>query len=112
VDPTFPGLKGQTDFTLHEEWYSLKNFQPDLHVILVQDTEGMRGPSYQRPNFPATWARMHGKGRVFYTSLGHPADFDDPAFRKLLLNGICWTLDIAAPGAAAGKGQARGTGGQ
>jgi type 1 glutamine amidotransferase len=35
---------------------------------------------------------------VFYTSLGHPDDFQNPAFRKLLLNGICWTLGIAAPG--------------
>ena len=39
-----------------------------------------------------------GHGRVFYTSLGHADDFDNGAFRKLLLNGICWTLDTAAPG--------------
>jgi nicotinamidase-related amidase len=38
------------------------------------------------------------QSRVFYTSLGHPDDFQNPAFRKLLLNGICWALDLAAPG--------------
>jgi hypothetical protein len=30
--------------------------------------------------------------------LGHPDDFQNAAFRKLFLNGICWALDIAAPG--------------
>ena len=35
---------------------------------------------YERPNFPETWARMHGKGRVFYTSMGHREDvWDKPA---------------------------------
>jgi type 1 glutamine amidotransferase/nicotinamidase-related amidase len=49
---------------------------------------------------PVCWTnRSHvGRGRVFYTSLGHPADFEEAAFRKLLLNGICWALGTAAPG--------------
>src|SRR6266852_1841108 len=62
VDPNFPGIKGTSDFGLAEEWYSLKNFNPDLHVILVQETKGMRNFDYERPDFPATWARMHEKG--------------------------------------------------
>lgn len=51
---------------------------------------------------PVAWTNSPriGQSRVFYTSLGHPADFDNPAFRKLLLNGVCWTLGIAAPGSA------------
>jgi type 1 glutamine amidotransferase len=49
---------------------------------------------------PAAWTNSArpGQSLVFYTSLGHPDDFQNPAFRKLLLNGICWALDIAAPG--------------
>jgi uncharacterized protein len=91
VDNRFPGAKDLKDFRIREEWYSLKNFQPDLHVILVQDTEGMRGPSYQRPNFPATWARMHGKGRVFYTSMGHREDvWANPVYQNLLLGALSW----------------------
>src|SRR5262249_46131617 len=42
VEHHFPGLRDLKDFQLHEEWYSLKNFAPDLYVILVQDTEGMK----------------------------------------------------------------------
>ena len=43
---------------------------------------------------PIAWVRMAGESRVFYTSMGHPADFDDPLphFRTLLLNGIRWAL--------------------
>ncbi len=74
VDNKFPGTKDLKDFNLNEEWYALKNFAPDLHVILVQETEGMKGAMYQRPPFPATWARKHEKGRVFYTSMGHRED--------------------------------------
>jgi type 1 glutamine amidotransferase len=91
VDSRFPGATGLTDFQMHEEWYSLKNFAPDLHVILVQDTRGMDGPSYQRPKFPATWARMHGKGRVYYTSMGHREDvWANPLFQNLLLGALSW----------------------
>jgi type 1 glutamine amidotransferase len=93
VDPTFPGINGQRDFKLHEEWYSLKNFAPDLHVILVQETQGMHGFDYERPDFPATWARMHGKGRVFYTSMGHRDDvWTNPIFHTLLTGALAWTL--------------------
>jgi nicotinamidase-related amidase/type 1 glutamine amidotransferase len=48
---------------------------------------------------PVAWTNSPrtGQSRVFYTSLGHPDDFQNPAFRKLLLNGICWALGIATP---------------
>lgn len=93
IDPAFPGVKGLKDFELNEEWYSLKNFAPDLHVILVQDTKGMKGPEYHRGNYPATWARMHHKGRVFYTSLGHREDvWENPIFQTLLMGGLSWAL--------------------
>jgi type 1 glutamine amidotransferase len=95
VDPSFPGLKGVSDFRIKEEWYTLKNFQPDLHVILVQDTAGMTGEDYQRPNYPATWARMHGKGRVFYTSLGHRDDvWTNPIYQNLLVGAASWAFGL------------------
>ena len=75
VDAKFPGLeKYGAGFEALEEWYSLKDFSEDLHVLLVQETESMKGNEYQRPPYPETWARMHGKGRVFYTSMGHRED--------------------------------------
>ena len=97
VDPKFPGMEGLGDtIELMEEWYTFKKFAKDLHVILVQETEGMKGPSYQRPSFPATWAHMYGKGRVFYTSLGHREDiWTNKIFQQILLGGIAWALGNA-----------------
>jgi type 1 glutamine amidotransferase len=93
VDRAFPGAKKLKDFELMEEWYSLKNFAPDIHVILVQDTKGMKGKDYARPSFPATWARKHHKGRVFYTSMGHRDDvWKNQVFQKLLLGGLNWAV--------------------
>ena len=98
VDNTFPGAKGLHDFNIKEEWYSLKHFAPDLHVILVQDTKGMRNLDYQRPNFPATWARKYHKGRVFYTSMGHREDvWQNRTFQQLLTGGLQWAFgDVEA----------------
>jgi hypothetical protein len=113
ADRHFPGMEGfPEDFNPQEEWYSLKNFAPDLHVILVQDTQGMKGSMYQRPPYPATWARPHGRGRVFYTNMGHREDvWTNPVFKNVLMGGVHWAtgnqrasirpnIAKAAPGAS------------
>jgi len=97
VSPKFPGCEGLGDgYEMNEEWYALKKFSKDLHVILVQETEGMKGGCYQRPPFPATWARMHGKGRVFYTSMGHRDDvWTSKIFQQIVLGGFSWVMGHA-----------------
>ena len=90
TDSRFPGVPHSADFSLTEEWYSLKNFQKDIHVILAQETKGMQGKMYARGKYPETWARMHGKGRVFYTSLGTQKDFENAEFRQMLGNAVMW----------------------
>jgi type 1 glutamine amidotransferase len=92
VDSKFPGLdQAGRSFEMHEEWYSLKNFADNLHVILVQDTQGMTGSDYERPPYPATWARMYEKGRVFYTSMGHREDvWDSATFQQVILGALGW----------------------
>ena len=94
ADPKFPGFEGRgTEFQLNDEWYSLKDFSPNLHVILVQETGTMDGPHYKRPPYPETWARMHGRGRVFYTSMGHREDvWTNPMFQEMLFGGITWAV--------------------
>jgi type 1 glutamine amidotransferase len=97
VDPKFPGLKSAgAGFEMHEEWYSLKDFAKDLHVILVQETSAMTGLEYKRPPYPATWARKHGQGRVFFTSMGHREDvWTNPVFQEILFGGIAWAVHNA-----------------
>ena len=96
-DAKFPGLEGVTSpVSLADEWYSLKDFAPDLHVILALDTHGMKGEPYQRAPYPATWARMHGKGRVFYTAIGdRPENWSNTFFLNLLGGGIRWSIGDA-----------------
>ncbi len=94
ASPKFPGVKqfGESQ-KLKEEWYALKNFAKDLHVILIEDNEGMTGDCYQRPPFPATWARMHNKGRVFYTSFGHRDDiWTNPLVQGIIVGGLAWAM--------------------
>jgi hypothetical protein len=43
---------------------------------------------------PVVWKKVHGKGRVFYTSLGHVAsDFDVPQALTIVQRGIVWASD-------------------
>jgi type 1 glutamine amidotransferase len=101
ADPKFPGLSNvPPDFGPLEEWYSLKNFAPDLHVLLYQETgpmdKGGVNSCYHRPPYPATWAHLYGKGRVFYTSMGHNETvWTNPVFQQVLLGGINWAVGNA-----------------
>ena len=92
--PKFPGVEGLgKSIALREEWYAHVKIADDLHVILVQETETMEGEHYERPPYPATWARMHDKGRVFYTSFGHRDDiWTNPKVQDLMLGGIAWAM--------------------
>jgi type 1 glutamine amidotransferase len=94
ASPKFPGVKEFGEFQkLKEEWYALKNFAKDLHVILIEDNEGMKNDCYQRPPFPMTWARMHKKGRVFYTSFGHRDDiWTNPKVQGIIVGGLAWAM--------------------
>ena len=73
VQPTaFPFLKEKgNSFVFFDEWYGMNQFNTDMHVVLIQETEGMRGNDYNRPPYPMTWIRAEGEGRVAYTSVGH-----------------------------------------
>ena len=94
TSPKFPGMQDLGEsFALREEWYAMRNFPKDLHVILVQETAGMKGKCYQRPPFPSTWARMHGKGRVWFSSMAHREDvWSGQPFQQVLLGGLAWAL--------------------
>jgi type 1 glutamine amidotransferase len=93
-DPKFPGLEGATSpVEFNEEWYSLKDFAPDLHVLLTIDTSKLKGACYQRRPYPGAWARMQDKGRVFFTAMGdRPENWQNPFFLNHLAGGIRWSL--------------------
>lgn len=114
INPAFPGFTKLGDsFVMHEEWYSLKDFNPDIHALLVIDSTMMKGSMYERPPYPTTWARTEGRGRVFYTAMGHREDvWTNPLYQDILVGAIQWAsgevdaetspnLDKVAPGAMA-----------
>lgn len=96
-DANFPGLQGvKSPVSFNEEWYSLKDFATDMHVILTLDTHGMSGECYQRPSYPVTWARLHNKGRVFYTAMGdRPENWQNQFLLDVLGGGISWATGAA-----------------
>jgi type 1 glutamine amidotransferase len=102
INPKFPGFETVGDsFAFHEEWYSLKDFNPDIHALTVIDSPAMKGTMYERPPYPTTWAREEGKGRVYYTAMGHRDDvWTNPTFQNILIGAVRWAtrdVDAAVP---------------
>lgn len=86
-----PCLKAMNAKTLSftDEWYTMKNFNRDMHALLVQRTDGMKktGPNacYNRPAYPSTWVRKEGEGRVAYTAFGHGNEmWDQPLVQSVV----------------------------
>lgn len=80
----------------HGSLYRVAPLEPSATALLS-------GVAADHPAEPVAWTNTprEGGSRVFYTSFGHVDDFREPEFRRLLLQGICWTLGIAPPPIAA-----------
>ncbi|NQT00953.1 MAG: ThuA domain-containing protein [Planctomycetes bacterium] len=46
---------------------------------------------------PVAWTNRYKRSRIFYTSLGHPDDLNNPQFRKMLINAVFWALNRPVP---------------
>ncbi|SRR5713101_5566029 len=78
-------------FDVFDEIYQFKRFDPaSVHLLLSID----KHPESGAPgSFPLAWTREPGKGRVFYTALGHREDvIATPWYRQHVLGGILWAL--------------------
>ncbi|MFM2441585.1 MAG: hypothetical protein RL449_226 [Bacteroidota bacterium] len=49
-----------------------------------------------------TWENQY-KGKVFFTTMGHPEDFSVAPFQRLIVNAIHWELGLKVPQKWAGK---------
>lgn len=85
-------------FQVDDEIYQFSDFQADTsHVLLKLDDNSvdLKNPRVRRRyySFPLAWTRHYGKGRVFYTALGHEeAVWKSPWYQQLLLNGIKYAM--------------------
>jgi len=95
------------NWEVFDEIYQFKNFdRSKVHGLLTLDK--CPSPGNQTPgDYPIAWCKDYGKGRVFYTSLGHREDVWDPdwpdrenprkvaeAYQKHILGGIKWALGL------------------
>ena len=99
-DPSFPAVRHfPAKFIKYDEIYQPKDWSRDkVNVLLSLDASRLdysNNPRIHRTDhdFPVAWAKMYGKGRVFYSTLGHTEEsWDDPDICKMYFEAIKWAL--------------------
>jgi len=100
-DPTFPAMRHlPRTMVFHDELYQIKDFSREkIRVLAHLDASrlDLTRPLVHRTDgdFPAAWAKTYGRGRVFYSILGHGADdWDNPALQQMYFQAIRWALRL------------------
>ena len=100
-DPAFPAMRHlPRSMVFHDELYQIKDFSRDTIRVLahldVSKLDLNRTLVHRKDgDFPVAWAKSYGKGRVFYSILGHDADdWDNPALSTMYFEAIRWTLRL------------------
>src|SRR6266540_2496534 len=97
-----PILKGVgKEFIAGGSLYRNAPLPPSSTVLLT-------GSVTNQPPEPVAWTHRYKASRVFYTSLGHPKDFENPSFRRLVVNAIFWALNRPAHDASVYKQKPEG----
>ena len=87
-----PITEGLADFEMNSEQYYM-HVDPGNEVLATTTFSGEYGDAHWIAGtvMPVVWKRYFGKGRVFYSSLGHVRkDFDVPEAREMMLRGMLW----------------------
>jgi type 1 glutamine amidotransferase len=86
-DPVTKGLKG---FDMHSEQYYM-HVDPNMKVLATTEFSNEHADWIEDCTVPVVWKKMYGKGRVFYSSLGHVMkDFEVPEALEIMQRGIKW----------------------
>jgi len=100
-DAAFPGMQSwKPSFTLTDEIYQIKMFsRANTRVLMRLDPSklDLKNPRVHRTDhdFAVAWAKVYGKGRVFYSTLGHvEANWDRPEFQAMVTGAIKWALGL------------------
>ena len=88
--PDDPIMRGITRFAYRSEQYYM-HVDPSNEVLATTTFSGAHAPWINGAVMPVVWKRRHGKGRVFYSSLGHVAqEFGVPEMKTILRRGMLW----------------------
>jgi len=90
TDHEDPVTSGLSDFDMHSEQYYL-HVDPNMKVLATTRFAGDHASWIDGCTMPVSWKKMYGKGRVFYSSLGHVMkDFEVPQALTIMQRGIKW----------------------
>ncbi len=90
TDRNDPIMQGLDDFNMHSEQYYM-HVDPVNQVLATTTFTGQYCPWIDGVVMPVVWKKVWGKGRVFYSSLGHVAsDFNVPEAREISCRGFLW----------------------
>jgi type 1 glutamine amidotransferase len=99
--PSFPAVRHLPGaFVKYDEIYQPKAWSRDkVNVLLSLDASklDLNNPRVHRADhdFPVAWSKLYGKGRVFYSTLGHTEEsWDDPDVRTMYFEAIKWALGL------------------
>ncbi len=93
VDHEDPITAGIDDFTLRTEQYYML-VDPNNKVLATTSFGADHAPWIAGSTMPVVWKKTYGKGRVFYSSMGHNASvFDTPEALEITKRGIMWASD-------------------
>jgi uncharacterized protein len=88
--PDDPLMQGITDFPYTSEQYYM-HVDPSNEVLATTTFTGEHAYWIDGVVMPVVWKRKYGKGRVFYSSLGHQAkEFEVPQMRTIFRRGTNW----------------------
>lgn len=100
-DPNFPAVRHfPHEFVKYDEIYQPKDWSRDkVNVLLSLDPTKLdyNNPKVHRGDhdFAVAWSKMYGKGRVFYSTLGHTEEsWQDPDVRTMYFEAIKWVLGM------------------
>jgi type 1 glutamine amidotransferase len=98
-DPAFPAMRHfPAALTKRDEIYQPKSWSRDkVNVLMRLDDSKLdytiKNHVREDHDFVVAWSKMYGKGRVFYSTLGHTVEsWDDPEVQKMYLEAIKWVL--------------------
>ena len=93
TDDEDPITTGLGDFKVRSEQY-LMHVNPNNKVLATTTFDGSRDSWIDGYTMPVAWKKVYGKGRIFYTSLGHTADvFDIPQAKAIVQRGMLWASE-------------------
>ncbi|TIO10853.1 ThuA domain-containing protein [Mesorhizobium sp.] len=85
-----PIMNGIDDFSYRSEQYYM-HVDPSNEVLATTTFSGEHASWIEGVVMPVVWKRRHGKGRVFYSALGHAAkEFEVPQMRTIFRRGLVW----------------------